>query len=88
MQFQTSGEIFPDAEIIEMHRKKDAPSGTAINTAKMIVAGRESKGTEYPTVETLPEHVVLIMKAFTFMPFGYLAMWLMKKYFLVVKVKP
>lgn len=57
MQFaKQAAKYFPDAEIIEMHHadKKDAPSGTAINTAKMIVAGRESKGTEYPTVETLP----------------------------------
>lgn len=57
MQFaKQAAKYFPDAEIIEMHHadKKDAPSGTAINTAKLIVEGRETKGTEYPTVETLP----------------------------------
>ena len=36
--------FLPDAEIIEMHheRKLDAPSGTAVRTAEMIAAGRES----------------------------------------------
>lgn len=36
---------FPDIEIIELHhdQKKDAPSGTAINTAKAISRVRESK---------------------------------------------
>ncbi|MBM6753756.1 MULTISPECIES: 4-hydroxy-tetrahydrodipicolinate reductase [Lactobacillaceae] len=35
---------FPDADVIEMHHgdKKDAPSGTALTTAQMIAAGRQS----------------------------------------------
>lgn len=35
---QEAAQYFPDVEIIEMHHddKKDAPSGTALNTAKMI----------------------------------------------------
>ncbi|WP_429971666.1 4-hydroxy-tetrahydrodipicolinate reductase [Fructilactobacillus sp. Tb1] len=57
MQFaKQAAKYFPDAEIIEMHHadKKDSPSGTAINTAKMIAEGRETAPTKYPEVETLP----------------------------------
>ncbi|AEV94471.1 4-hydroxy-tetrahydrodipicolinate reductase [Pediococcus claussenii] len=49
MQFaQQAARYFPDAEIIEMHHqgKKDAPSGTAINTAKKISKARSQKATE------------------------------------------
>ncbi|GAY73504.1 4-hydroxy-tetrahydrodipicolinate reductase [Lentilactobacillus kosonis] len=39
---QEAARYFPDAEVIEMHHedKLDAPSGTAISTAKMIAAAR------------------------------------------------
>ncbi|UQS84432.1 4-hydroxy-tetrahydrodipicolinate reductase [Apilactobacillus apisilvae] len=38
-----AAKYFPDAEVIEMHHqdKKDAPSGTALNTAKIISANRD-----------------------------------------------
>ncbi|USS88093.1 4-hydroxy-tetrahydrodipicolinate reductase [Fructilactobacillus hinvesii] len=58
MQFaKQAAQYFPDAEIIEMHHgdKKDSPSGTAINTAKMIAAGRNQKPeTVENPVETIP----------------------------------
>lgn len=40
----------PDVEIIEMHhdRKEDAPSGTALHTANLIVKARTSSPTEMP----------------------------------------
>lgn len=40
---EMAGKVFPNVEIIEMHhdRKLDAPSGTAIHTAKKIAAGRK-----------------------------------------------
>ncbi len=46
---------FPDAEIIEMHHadKKDAPSGTALATAKMIAKNRPEHETAPDEVETL-----------------------------------
>ena len=39
-----AAKYFPDAEVIELHHdgKKDAPSGTAIRTARMIAAARDS----------------------------------------------
>ena len=39
---QEAARYFPDAEVIEMHHadKKDAPSATAITTAKLIAANR------------------------------------------------
>lgn len=42
---------FPDAEIIEMHHpmKKDAPSGTAIKTAKTIAAARKQPASPVAT---------------------------------------
>ncbi|KRM96334.1 dihydrodipicolinate reductase [Liquorilactobacillus aquaticus DSM 21051] len=46
MQFaQQAAKYFPDVEIIEMHHdnKLDAPSGTAINTAKLISEVRTPK---------------------------------------------
>lgn len=45
MQFaQKAAEYLPDVEIIEMHHdnKLDAPSGTAVNTAKMIAKVRKA----------------------------------------------
>lgn len=44
---QMASKYFPDAEVIEMHHdgKADAPSGTAIRTARMIAATREEKST-------------------------------------------
>ncbi|USS93344.1 4-hydroxy-tetrahydrodipicolinate reductase [Fructilactobacillus ixorae] len=58
MQFaKQAAQYFPDAEIIEMHHadKQDSPSGTAINTAKMIAAGRtQAPETVANPVETLP----------------------------------
>ncbi len=51
-----TAKYFPDAEIIEMHHgdKADAPSGTALNTAKLIdqVRPRHQQGAKHP-VETL-----------------------------------
>ncbi len=44
MEFaKIAGRHFPSAEIIELHhdKKLDAPSGTAIKTAEMIVEGRQ-----------------------------------------------
>lgn len=44
MQFaKMAARFFPDAEVIELHHdhKKDAPSGTAIRTARMIAAAKE-----------------------------------------------
>ena len=55
MQFaQVAGRFFPDVEIIEMHHdgKKDAPSGTAVQTARMIAAGREGAVNVGPGSET------------------------------------
>lgn len=39
---QQAAKYFPDAEVIELHHdgKKDAPSGTAIRTARMIAAAK------------------------------------------------
>lgn len=46
---------FPDVEIIEMHHedKKDAPSGTALSTAKLIAENRKPHQTAPDTIETL-----------------------------------
>lgn len=40
-----TAKYYPNAEIVEMHHenKLDAPSGTAIKTAKMIAAGRQER---------------------------------------------
>ncbi|MGN9009642.1 4-hydroxy-tetrahydrodipicolinate reductase [Lactobacillus amylovorus] len=50
-----AAKYFPDAEIIEMHHadKKDAPSGTALATAKMIAQNRPEYETAPDEVETL-----------------------------------
>lgn len=50
-----TAKYFPDAEIIEMHHadKKDAPSGTALATAKMIAENRPEHETAPDEVETL-----------------------------------
>lgn len=50
-----TAKYFPDAEIIEMHHadKKDAPSGTALATAKMIAKNRPEHETAPDEVETL-----------------------------------
>lgn len=50
-----AAKYFPDAEIIEMHHadKKDAPSGTALATAKMIAKNRPEHETTPDEVETL-----------------------------------
>lgn len=50
-----ASKYFPDAEIIEMHHadKKDAPSGTALATAKMIAKNRPEHETAPDEVETL-----------------------------------
>ena len=50
-----AAKYFPDAEIIEMHHadKKDAPSGTALATAKMIAKNRPEHETAPDEVETL-----------------------------------
>ncbi|MCL0318700.1 4-hydroxy-tetrahydrodipicolinate reductase [Apilactobacillus xinyiensis] len=56
---QEAAQYFPDVEIIEMHHddKKDAPSGTALNTAKLIdkVRPAHEQGAD-DNVETL-DHV-------------------------------
>jgi len=47
---QMAARYFPDIEIIEMHhdQKLDAPSGTAVKTAEMISAVRETKSQGHP----------------------------------------
>ncbi len=47
---QMAAKYFADVEIIEMHhdQKLDAPSGTAVKTAEMIAAVRESKKQGHP----------------------------------------
>lgn len=47
---QIAAQYFNDVEIIEMHhdQKLDAPSGTAVKTAEMISAVRESKKQGHP----------------------------------------
>ncbi|MHC9536367.1 4-hydroxy-tetrahydrodipicolinate reductase [Dellaglioa sp. BT-FLS60] len=58
MQFaQQAAKYLPDVEIIEMHhdKKLDAPSGTALNTAKLIAKVRKPKVQGNPDEkETLP----------------------------------
>lgn len=46
---------FPDVEIIEMHHadKKDAPSGTALSTAKLIAENRQPHESAPHTLETM-----------------------------------
>jgi 4-hydroxy-tetrahydrodipicolinate reductase len=54
MQFAAqAARHMPDVEIIELHHagKVDAPSGTAIKTAEMIVAARSGRGTPRPSEE-------------------------------------
>jgi 4-hydroxy-tetrahydrodipicolinate reductase len=54
---QMAAKYFQDVEIIEMHhdQKLDAPSGTAIKTAQMMMNERESKVQGHSSeVETLP----------------------------------
>lgn len=59
MQFaKAAAPFFPEAEIIEYHhcRKKDAPSGTAMMTARMISEGRGGRRSAAPGPETeLPD---------------------------------
>lgn len=47
---------FPDADVIEMHHgdKKDAPSGTALATAKLIAAGRQDQPQPQVSEESVP----------------------------------
>ncbi len=55
MQFaRAAAPFFPEAEIIEYHhcRKKDAPSGTAVMTAKAIAQGRDGRVSAAPGSET------------------------------------
>lgn len=57
MQFaSTAIRHFPHAEIIEIHHdtKLDAPSGTAIKLAQMMVKNRAEQLVKKPTRETLP----------------------------------
>ena len=58
MQFaKLAGKFFPDVEIVEMHHngKKDAPSGTAVQTARMVAEGREGAVNAGPGAETETE---------------------------------
>ncbi|MDD6893993.1 MAG: dihydrodipicolinate reductase C-terminal domain-containing protein, partial [Lactobacillus sp.] len=50
-----AAKYFPDVEVIEMHHadKKDAPSGTALSTAKMIAQNRKPHQSNPDEVETL-----------------------------------
>ena len=50
---QTAAKYFPDVEVIEFHHdgKKDAPSGTAIRTARLIAGARAEEG-DAPGKET------------------------------------
>lgn len=52
---QEAAQYFPDVEIIEMHHgdKKDAPSGTALSTAKLIDQVREPHETNPAETESL-----------------------------------
>ncbi|WP_373841649.1 4-hydroxy-tetrahydrodipicolinate reductase [Limosilactobacillus sp.] len=52
---QEAASYFPDVEIIEMHHadKKDAPSGTALSTAKLIDQVRQSHETNPAETESL-----------------------------------
>lgn len=55
MQFaKAAAPFFPQVEIIEYHHcnKKDAPSGTAVQTAKLISETRDSKPSDAPGAET------------------------------------
>ena len=55
MQFaRLAGRFFPDVEIIERHHngKKDAPSGTAVQTARMVAEGRGGAVNAGPGSET------------------------------------
>ena len=55
MQFaKAAAPYFPEAEVIEFHHcnKKDAPSGTAVNTAKMISDARGNIASSAPGKET------------------------------------
>lgn len=55
MQFaKAAAPFFPQAEVIEFHHcnKKDAPSGTAVNTARMIAEARGGHASEAPGPET------------------------------------
>lgn len=51
-----AAQYFPDVEVIEMHHadKVDAPSGTALSTAKMIAEVREPHESNPDEVESLP----------------------------------
>lgn len=53
-----ASKYFPDAEVIELHHngKKDAPSGTAIRTAKLIAQSR-IEATQAPGKETELENM-------------------------------
>ncbi len=50
---QTAAKYFSDVEVIELHHngKKDAPSGTAIRTAKMIASAKQEES-QSPSKET------------------------------------
>ncbi len=52
---QEAAKYFPDVEIIEMHHgdKKDAPSGTALSTAKLIDQVRPAHETNPDETESL-----------------------------------
>ena len=55
MQFaKAAAPFFPESEVIEFHHcnKKDAPSGTAVTTAKLICEGRNGRVSEAPGKET------------------------------------
>lgn len=55
MQFaKAAAPYFPQAEVIEFHHcnKKDAPSGTAVSTARMISEARNGNPSEAPGSET------------------------------------
>ncbi|MBQ3301714.1 MAG: 4-hydroxy-tetrahydrodipicolinate reductase [Eggerthellaceae bacterium] len=55
MEFaKAAAPYFPEAEVIEFHHanKKDAPSGTAINTARIISEARGGRVSEAPGKET------------------------------------
>lgn len=55
MQFaKAAAPYFPEAEVIEYHhsKKKDAPSGTAVNTARMIAHARKGAKADVPGHET------------------------------------
>ncbi len=85
-----AAKYFPDVEIIEMHHedKKDAPSGTALATAKLIAEVREPHQTAADTTESLPGARGGDYQASSCTRFACQATSLMNRCFLAARGKP